>query len=88
VFARPHAHKNARHERLWLEANKALDTCDFERGPFLNLYIIAHNKSTVDKWDNFPGEIPNSGTGPVLLHRGESENKNRLSPVPSSHPQA
>jgi hypothetical protein len=43
---------------LWLGASEVLDICDFERGPFLNLYRIAHNKSTVDKWDNFPGEIP------------------------------
>jgi hypothetical protein len=59
VFARTHTHKRARHGRLWLGASEALDICDFERRPFLNLYRIAHNKSTVDKWDNFPGEIPN-----------------------------
>jgi hypothetical protein len=59
VFARTHTHKHAVHGRLWLGASEALGIYDFERGPFLNLYRIAHNKSTVDKWDNFPGEIPN-----------------------------
>jgi hypothetical protein len=59
VFVRMHTYKHALHGRLWLGASEALDICYFERGPFLNLYRIAHNKSTVDKWDNFPGEIPN-----------------------------
>jgi hypothetical protein len=58
VFARTHAHKRILHGRLWLGASEALDIRDFERGPFWNLYRIAHNKSTVDKWDNFPGESP------------------------------
>jgi hypothetical protein len=53
VFARTHTYKRAPHGRLWLEASEAPHICDFERGPFLNLYKIAHNKSTVDKWDNF-----------------------------------
>jgi hypothetical protein len=57
--ARTGTHKHALHGRLWLEASETLDICDFERGAFLNLYKIAHNKSTVDNWDNFPGQTPN-----------------------------
>lgn len=67
--ARTHMHRHALHGRLWLGASEALGICDFERSPFLNLYRIAHNKSTVDKWDNFPGEIQNCGIRPVLLRR-------------------
>jgi hypothetical protein len=74
VFSRTHAHAQTRTTRaLVAGASKALDTCDLERGPFLNLYKIAHNKSTVDKWDNFPEEIPSRGPRPVLLRRRESK---------------
>ena len=59
VFARIRTHKRALHGRLLLGASEALDICDLERGPFLNLYRIAHNKPTVDKGDNSPGEVAN-----------------------------
>jgi hypothetical protein len=58
-FSHARTPTNTLQGRLLLGASKALDIYDFERGPFLNLYRIAHSKSTVDKGDNSPGEVAN-----------------------------
>ena len=56
-FSHARTPTNTLHGRLWLGASEALGIYDFERGAYLNLYRIAHNKSTVDKGDNFPASV-------------------------------
>jgi hypothetical protein len=49
VFLRAHSHSQ---DGRLAGVREALDICHVEAGALLNLYKIAHNELTVDKWDN------------------------------------